>query len=600
MLYPRVEWQNDIQVATDISGRPTVLVGPNDILYFALSSKGAVESFPASTDFFSIVVGALDASGSLLWLFQDPAMVTSSEDAQPSLALGPAGDLYVTFMTIGAIPGATNGINTFSLCGNCSGPNAGPEDIVVARLNVTLTGASLVWIKQDDYLNSCNRETKPSVVFDIHENRLLIAYECTGATLCNVALGTPNIVLVVLDPSAGHLIWSYQGELLNARGGQNRNPSLTVDALGNIYIAYGITARVEGGGALQGIQDIEVVKLRADVEGCGLVVKRGWILSAVTTVNAGDFASNQTPSLVCDPLSDRLFLAFTTNGQVPGGERTSAITDLVSVGLTASSGELLWIQQGGRFNEHTYRYQSIDNPVVTIDAVDRNVYLAAHAYDPDSEDMIVMFRLNPATGFSQWYWRENLATNYRAYIPLAAFETPFSAEITSSSLSQPSITIGSGFLFLGTHIYAPLTCTLIALRQQEPVQDMTAFEYMANERVICDDNITQLAVIIQSATAVVESVGFTYFVLDEEGNQVDIGIPPASAPLQERIDGLTRFLTILLQTYVIEDENGNRVGLDPYTTAQEHVDALVRLLRIFLSTYMILDENGDPVNLDNF
>lgn len=598
MLYPRVVWKSNVPVVTDISGHPTILTGPNDILYFAISASGSVGSFSNGST-YSIVVGALDVSGSLLWLFQSPDMVTSSHDTQPILALGPTNDLYVAYTTVAAIPGSTNGTDTFTFCGNCSGPTAGPEDIVVARLNVSLTDASLAWIKQDAYLNSCHRESRPSMVYDRYEGRLLIVYECTGATLCNVALGSPNIVLVVLTPDQGDLAWSYQGELLNARDGQNRTPSLTVDAAGNVYVAYAVTSPVDGGGALQGIQDVEVVKLRADVEGCGLIVKRGWILSSVTTVNAGNFASNQTPSIVCDPHSDRLYVAFTTNGQVPGGQKTSAITDIVIVGIAASTGSFLWIQQSERFNEHTYRYTSINNPKITIDAVEKNVYIAAHAYDTQSEDMILMFRLNPETGYSKWYWRTDLSTNYRGYIPVAAFETPFSAKITPSQVSQPSLSIDSGLLFVGTNIFSPLSCTLIALKQQEPIQEMTAFEYMANERVICDDSFTQLATIVESAAVVVQAIGLSYVIVNSEGAIVNLVIPTSDAPLQERIDGLTNFLTVLLQTYIILDSEGNQVGLDPYTTPHEHVAALVKLLRIFLLTYTILDPDGNQVTLDD-
>lgn len=599
MLYPRVEWQHDITASVDISGNPCIVVDSNERVYFAISARGTVESLEGDDTHFSIVVGCVDNTGVLQWILRDPRMVTTTEDIQPVLALGTSNTLYVCFTTMGAVPGATNGADTFSLCGNCGSAAAGREDIVVARINEIQTGAPAVdWVKQDAYLNSCNRETSPRLLFDMFQERLLIAYECTGATLCKVALGNPNIVIACLTP-AGDLSWAYQEELLNGRG-QNRSPSIAVDGEGGIYVAYSITRPVEGGAALQGSQDVEVVKLSADILGCGLVIQRPWILSNRVTINAPLFASNETPSLACDPVTGHLFLTFTTTGQVPGGEKSAADKDIVFVSLT-SEGDLRWIRQGPVYNEITYRYRFINTPSLALDCLNR-LYIAALAYDTNGYDMLVMFRLNKENGNTEWYYRQDLGSVYRAYVPIANFETPFTTGIFEGTLTPPWVSACVGHVYVATTKLNLSTTSLIALRQQEPFLDVTAFQYMVQAAAsqICEDpEAAAIAVQVQAVTAVSSSVMFTYNVVDENGNPIQFEIPPETSPVQERIDALSFFVTVLQQTYVIIDNTtGNQVMLESYTTQAEHIRALLRYIAIFMTTYTILDENGEPIVFD--
>jgi hypothetical protein len=476
-LYPRADWTTAFPT-TDLSGNPTIVVDLSRA-YFAFlgGSVGSINT----TGYSSVVVGCVDLSGNPLWTFRDARMITNANDTHPTLTLGDNA-LFVSYTTLGAISGATNGKNTFSFCGNCSGPQSGYEDIVVARID-NLTNPSLTWIQQDGYLNSCNKETNPQLWYDTTMSRLLLAYQCSGATLCKNPVGTANVVVAALDLSGG-LSWAYQQELLNGPG-NNQSPSLTTDLSGNIYVAYTIDQQVQGG-SLQGTTDVEVVKLHAHIEGCNVVVEREWILSAVATVNASG-AVNANPSISCSPTGS-LCLTFTTTGQVPGGIHTTADRDIVFVGLNPN-GTLQWIQQNPYFNEDTYRYQSVDSSQ-TIQNCNSGIYTIGHAQDVSGIDMLLMWKTSPTTGEPEWFYQPNVAQRYRTYIPVARFATPFAAQTTTAELSNPAVAICSSILVVAVANYTVGELWVFGISQQEPYSNIPAFEYFLQSSRICARNCT--------------------------------------------------------------------------------------------------------------
>ena len=110
MEYPRPDWTATVSSNLDISGAPAIVVGPNDVVYFAVSAKGIFGTL-ADTTTYDIVVGCMSGSGVLQWLFRDPQLVSGAGDTQPALALGNGGELYLAFITPGAIPGRSNAVS---------------------------------------------------------------------------------------------------------------------------------------------------------------------------------------------------------------------------------------------------------------------------------------------------------------------------------------------------------------------------------------------------------------------------------------------------------------------------------------------------------
>jgi hypothetical protein len=467
MEYPDPIWQASIPASVDLSGAPSVLVGPNDIAYWAVSSRGSFST--VSTSKHAILLGAHDKNGTLLWTLQDPALYSNSADTQPKLAIGSEGELYVVYTTTGSTPGNKNMENVFSICGSCS-LLKGPEDIVVARINIAENVPTVAWVLQDSTLNSCARETAPSIVFNMATNQLVLSYQSTGSTLCTARVGSPNIVLVAITPSGG-LAWALQNDLLNSKQ-QNGTPSITYDNDGNIYLAYTITGVVPGGTFL-GVKDVEVVRIHP--EGSPVNMIRDWILSASFTLSTP--LLDKDPAIVCDRDRNLLYVAFCTNGTVTGGTHSNAITDLVLTAFT-TSGQHLWSFQSPEINEASYEYTSIDNPSLALDS-NGNVYVACHAISIGGKDMILLFRFESNSPTTSWLFTCGYKT-YRAYVPAGLQGSPRSISfVTSGSYSPPSLAIQEGNLYLAFNEFSSTDVFyLTALRQQYPFEDTTAFGYM--------------------------------------------------------------------------------------------------------------------------
>jgi hypothetical protein len=476
MEYPRPDWTATVASNLDISGAPSIVIGADDVVYFAVSTTGTFGTLaPSST--YDVVVGCMSGSGVLQWLFRDPQLVSGAGDTQPSLAIGNGGELYLAFVTPGAIPGRSNAADVPSLCGSC-GATAGRQDIVLARIDGAPTGTPIVaWRVQDAYLNSCNNETAPRLHFDKLGNQLFLIYQTSGATLCNVSIGSPNIVLVAFDPT-GYLTWSYQDDMLNAAG-SNEFPAITTDGIGGVYLAYTHTTAVSGGGVMQGSKDVEVIRLH--VEGSPVRVVRDWILSAGTIINSPGV--NDQPHIVCDPVRNFVYLAFTATEAVPGGEKTAAISDIVFASFKAD-GTLLWLLQKQEFNEATYRYKSVDHPMLALDS-NGALFSAAHAItDSTNDDMLLMIKINPGTQ-QGWYFRVTIAEVYRSYIPAANFTTPFQAVTATSPYSAPVVAVNTGHLYVGFVRQNISTFYLVGLLQVLNYQEFTAQQYMRSFTAIC-------------------------------------------------------------------------------------------------------------------
>lgn len=477
-LYPRVTWQQTLAASIDLAGSPALAVAPNDTVYFAVSAKGVFASLP-SVSTYQIVIGAVDKDGSLLWTYRPPQLVSTVADTQPTLHIGPTGELYVAFVTTGAVPGKINQYNVVSFCGSC-GTTSGLEDFVVARINGAASGTpSIAWVLQDATIDSCSRETRPRLALDAARGYLLIAGLSTGATLCNVAVGSPNLVISALSMTTGGLVWAYQSDEINCTG-QNGSPSITVDAAGNIYVAYTITTSVMGGQYQGGTSDVEVIRFHT--EGSPINIVRDWILSASTIVNST--LADTDPTIVCDSSRNTLYLAFATTGVVPGGTKTSTGSDIVFASINATTGSLNWLREDPYYNQVYYRYSSADSPVLALD-VNGALYMAAHAIDAaTSNGMILMFRLNPDTGDSAWFYNLG-ATVYRAYLPAINGGGPQTVFSGPSPYSAPWVAIGGGNLYVGFNKQDSITFELLGLRQIQRYEDITAFEYMNEYTGIC-------------------------------------------------------------------------------------------------------------------
>ena len=470
--YPRPTWTQTFGSTMDLSGVPATVVGPDDKLYFAVSSKGLFAGTLTST--YTIFIGCVNGGGVTEWVFHDPSLMSATDDTQPTLSIGPSGELYVAFMTPGNIPGTYNGADVVSLCDGCT-TTGGRQDIVLARINGATVGSpSVAWRIQNAYLNSCNNEYLPQMAVDAHNNQLVLVYECTGSTLCSPATGTPNVVCVSFTLQ-GIFQWAFQSNLLNGSGA-NRKPSVTVDLSGNVYVAYTITASVSGGGIMQGTEDVEIIRLRRS----GGLTYRDWIFSASNTINSPGI--NTDPHIVFDPKTRCLYVAYTATLTAPGGYKSAPGADLVVIALT-TDGTLEFLRQSAAFNEPAYFYSTIDRPRIAVGSTGI-LYISARAVlQSTGNDMVLAFKLNPGTG-KGWFFRQG-ANDFGAYIVATDMIAPFQVLNVAAPFSPPAISNHSGFVYLTFIRYNSATLYVVALSQNVNYLEYTAQQYMQNEITIC-------------------------------------------------------------------------------------------------------------------
>ena len=445
----------------------------------AFSAQGTVGALPASAS-YTVIVAALDVvTGDVLWTLRDPAWTTTSGDTEPALCLGAAGDLYLAFTTTGTTAGNTNGADAFSFCSPCSGATAGREDVVLARIQQanTLT-PSVAWTVQDAYLNSCNRETVPAIAYDASTGRVILVYETNASTLCSAPVGSgSNIVVAAMDAVTGAYVWGYQDALLNSTG-SNRAPSVAVDAAGSVYIAYTVTAAVSGGGTLQGVQDVEVVRLRSTGP---YTVVRDWIASAAGVWNPGSGATNGAPALLCDPARGRLFLAFTTTAV-----QTASVSDMVVLRLRTDTGALDWILQSPTYNASPVgAHQSTTALRAAMDSLGQP-YIAAAGLDANGDGFTVLLRPDADVGTTDWAWNDPaLPFVYETYLAGAAFAAPRQVVQATTTFSVSAMAVRGGCLHAAFIRPDTRTVVVVGLDQVPTFADMSAYTYMDQETAIC-------------------------------------------------------------------------------------------------------------------
>jgi hypothetical protein len=230
------------------------------------------------------------------------------------------------------------------------------------------------------------------------------------------------------------------------------------------------------------VEDVEIIRLH--VEGSPLRVERDWVLSANAVVNAGSGASNTDPAIAVDSSRSALYVSFSTTGVVPGGTKTATISDIVFASIDTRTGALNWLEQKADYNEVSYRFNSVDSIVMTLNQYGA-LFIAAHAVDSAGNQMIVMYRLDPPTGDSAWYFRVTIADVYRAYVPASAFTPPFTAVTATAVFSPPTISVWAGHLYVGFSQYNIQTLYIVGLNEVDNFLEFTAQQYIRAFTSIC-------------------------------------------------------------------------------------------------------------------
>jgi hypothetical protein len=305
----------------------------------------------------------------LEWIRQQQIMNTDMDDSLPDIIVDKAGNIYVTYMSLGTALGQTN---------------TGNYDIVVFKMNAV---GQLLWIRQQPIFNTPADETNPRIGIDANNN-IYIAYLTSGIVSGGTTIsGVLDNVIMKMNTN-GTVLWIKQNEYTSSSLSGNINISLAITPAGTIYASYNTKGRASGG-TQSGDDDIVVFKMNTD----GDCV---WIKQE-PLFNTSDF--DVSPAIAIDA-SENVYISYFTDGTTSGGSKT-ATYDIVVFKLN-SAGVQQWIQQQPAMNSDA---DNREPAIIVSPAEDIYVGYSAFGIISGGSSMggydIVLFKMNMG-GALQW------------------------------------------------------------------------------------------------------------------------------------------------------------------------------------------------------
>ncbi len=370
--------QQRIMNSTAVDQYPSLAVDSAGSVYVAYHTSGTVSGGTFLGGFQDIVVFKMDTNGSIEWIKEQSLMNTSGQDIDHSIAVDKAGRVYVSYQTSGTVSGGTSAgssdIVVFMMdvfgnvisvyqesvmssagsevlpsiavdsAGNCyvcyqtdgtvsGGTNAGNTDVVVFKMVPTVTQAqanyTVSWIKQYSQLNTSGNEQQPHIVSDALGN-LYLTYQTSGTVSGGTLNGSNDIVVVKMD-ATGNILWIKQ-QLAMSTPASDIAPEIAIDSAGNCYVTY-VTAGTVSGGTRLNSDDVAVFKM--DTNGNLLWVKQ------MSTMNTP--LGDGSPSIAADP-SGNCYVSYDTTGAISGASNKGTNQDIVVFKMD-TNGNLAWITQ---------------------------------------------------------------------------------------------------------------------------------------------------------------------------------------------------------------------------------------------------------------
>ena len=475
----------------------------------ATGATGARSSMNFQNTTYRIVVGKISSNGILQWTFDSPLLVTTSDETQPTIAVGANGEIFIAYMTLGAVQNKFNMANI----PNFSQQNStgyGYQDIVMARIDQINNTPTIVWVKQDASINSLNQEILPQLALDPVNQLLYMTWQCNQNIMCFPSIGAPNVLLACWNYS-GKQYWIEAMGSINGKG-TNTNPAIAASSNKTVTIALELTSCVVGGATVTG-QQVEVVTFQTvfDLSGAYVNRIRNWVgssfivgdpilLSSDCVVpskpNIYSITGNSySPSIACDPTGN-VYVAFLTTGAVLGGIPTGSAHDLVLAKFN-NKGVLVWLQQGPLYNNGPITYTDASSPVLTSDMWG-NPFVSL-VTTINGKQTILLYRIDATSGQAIWEYNIPNGPTYTAY-GYALDNAPFSVLPSSSivnAYSKTAFAVRNKILYVATSVAPPIAVesqTHIALyndliitsmNQQLFSANQTPFQYMTRNKRIC-------------------------------------------------------------------------------------------------------------------
>lgn len=495
MLYPINQWirETPISFTEDVSGVVAIATDEDESVYFAQVAKGDNPTIGLAPDnLYNLILGKYAADGTLQWMINSPELRTTTDNSEVSIVVGPDKEVYVAFVTLGAVPGRYNCADVLSFCPeNCTNP--GRHDIVLARINSVNNTPTIAWRVQSANLNSCNEETKPQLAIDRIKKLLYIVYECNYNILCYPKINNgPNVVISCFG-LGGAQYW-YEGGIQVNSTGENRNPVVAADTNGGAYIAFEATTGITGG-APHATTQAEVIKFQTNVSSTGTFqnYSRAWVLSGLYNYFPTD-GVGFNPAITATR-SGQICLAFRTNGSIPGGTNSTGGNFDTALIAFRSDGTVLWYKQGPDLNLDSYLYTSVFKVSLSSDYLGY-FYLAMNVLWGTVERLLV-FKLNSNYFETLWGYTAPNGTFFNCYtVALPAGKNTILPEGNANDYSLMNVSVFANVIYIalatpypafGESKYGIINDGCIAsYRQAIYAENMTAFEYITVNKNACD------------------------------------------------------------------------------------------------------------------
>ena len=265
-----IQWTlQDISINTELyDNDPRIAVDGSGNSYIFYYTSGTVSGGVNNTvETNSAAVAKINTNGQLQWVKQYPDMLPDAGLEANAITADSNGNVYVAYNTYGTVSG---------------GVSVGESDIILCKFD---TNGSLLWVKQDDILNSPATEWAPSLATDIYGN-VYLSYHTEGTVSGGVQNGVSNLVVAKLS-SSGNVVWISQDPATNI-GQSNFNPSIVVDTLGNMFVAVGNYSAINGVSVVKYSQSgFQPSSLYCLAKGTQILCPQGYAL--IETLRKGDF-----------------------------------------------------------------------------------------------------------------------------------------------------------------------------------------------------------------------------------------------------------------------------------------------------------------------
>lgn len=335
--------------SSGIESAPSIATNASGEVYVAYTTTGTVSGGTQSGGATSIVVLRMNTNGQLVWTRQQQTFNAAGTNTEPNIVVDAGGTSTVVYTTNATVSGGTN---------------RGGSDIAVFQM--TINGA-LLWVRQYANLNTTADEYAPVVARHAATGNLFVAYITSGATSSGTLIGKKDIVVARMLPD-GQIVWIKQVQGVNTLE-DDLDPSIALDAFGNVYVAYATDSAAQGGINI-GMSDIAIAKLDYRT-GSTIWIKQQ---SALSTTSV-----DSTPHIGLD--RDRgIYLTYATVGTVSGGTNRVgsdiAVAKLLETGYDLAGEETVGVTSLRQLTSGIYVDRTRFGTVALKQDADKNSYLS--------------------------------------------------------------------------------------------------------------------------------------------------------------------------------------------------------------------------------